>query len=155
MNREKLIGKRNGNISRCPVWFATWLIDLTGCLLENSIKEGDNPVTVLSYLSFGAFLWVELFESATRSWRYVSPKANYKARPIVNKYREGKLKSTLKREWKVRETVEGELEWALPYPMPWFILGHRVVLFKSFGESYWIKQAFSSEFTSFIHNKWD
>lgn len=68
----------------------------------------------------GQVSWVELFEIATRSWRYVSPKANYKVRPIVNKYREGKLKSTLKREWKVRETVEGELDWMLSCPMPWF-----------------------------------
>ena len=32
---------------------------------------------------------------------------NTAARPIANKYREGKLKRTLKRELKVRETVTG------------------------------------------------
>ena len=35
-------------------------------------------------------------------------KLNIGTRPIANKYREGKMKSTLKREWKVRETVEKE-----------------------------------------------
>ena len=35
-------------------------------------------------------------------------KLNIGTRPIANKYREGKMKSTLKRELKVRETVERE-----------------------------------------------
>jgi hypothetical protein len=35
-------------------------------------------------------------------------KLNMGERPIANKYREGKMKSTLKREWKVREIVERE-----------------------------------------------
>ena len=34
-------------------------------------------------------------------------KLNTGARPIANKYREGKMKRTLKRELKVLETVEG------------------------------------------------
>ena len=32
---------------------------------------------------------------------------NIRERPIVNKYREGKMKRTLKRELKVLETVKG------------------------------------------------
>ncbi len=36
------------------------------------------------------------------------PKLNMTARPIANKYREGKVKRTLKRELKVIETVKGE-----------------------------------------------
>jgi len=35
-------------------------------------------------------------------------KLNNDERPIANKYREGKMKSTLKRELKVREIVERE-----------------------------------------------
>ena len=35
-------------------------------------------------------------------------KLNKDTRPIVNKYREGKMKRTLKRELKVRETVKIE-----------------------------------------------
>jgi hypothetical protein len=35
-------------------------------------------------------------------------KLNIDTRPIANKYREGKVKRTLKRELKVRETVERE-----------------------------------------------
>ena len=35
-------------------------------------------------------------------------KLNIGARPIANKYREGKMKRTLKRELKVREIVERE-----------------------------------------------
>ena len=34
-------------------------------------------------------------------------KLNIGARPIANKYREGKMKRTLKRELKVLETVKG------------------------------------------------
>ena len=35
-------------------------------------------------------------------------KLNIGTRPIANKYREGKMKSTLKRELKARETVKRE-----------------------------------------------
>ena len=36
-------------------------------------------------------------------------KLNMGTRPIANKYREGKMKSTLKRESKARETVKREM----------------------------------------------
>ena len=36
------------------------------------------------------------------------PKLNIRLRPIANKYHEGKLKRTLKRELKVPEIAEGE-----------------------------------------------
>ena len=35
-------------------------------------------------------------------------KLNMDTRPIANKYREGKMKRTLKRKLKVRETANGE-----------------------------------------------
>jgi len=36
------------------------------------------------------------------------PKLNISGRPIANKYREGKVKKTLKRELKVFETIDSE-----------------------------------------------
>ena len=46
-------------------------------------------------------------------------KLNIGTRPIANKYREGKMKSTLKRELKARETVERETRSA-SNARPWF-----------------------------------
>ena len=46
-------------------------------------------------------------------------KLNIATRPIANKYREGKMKSTLKRELKARETVERETRSA-SNARPWF-----------------------------------
>ena len=46
-------------------------------------------------------------------------KLNTATRPIANKYREGKMKSTLKRELKARETVERETRSA-SNARPWF-----------------------------------
>ena len=40
--------------------------------------------------------------------RKLDVRLNMTPRPIANKYREGKMKSTLKRELKARETVERE-----------------------------------------------
>jgi hypothetical protein len=42
---------------------------------------------------------VGLFGNAVQSGWYTPSKAKYNTRPIVNKYREGKLKRTLKREF--------------------------------------------------------
>ena len=39
------------------------------------------------------------------------PRLNIDSRPIANKYREGKVKRTLKRELKVLEIAEGEANW--------------------------------------------
>ena len=45
MNREKLIGKDDGDIIRCPVGIVTELVfDLIKSLLEYSTKEGNSPV---------------------------------------------------------------------------------------------------------------
>ena len=77
--------------------------------LEQGIIEGENPV----------------FDRVSHSLRYVFDesgclgmqpkmggkfhlKLNIGTRPIANKYREGKMKRTLKRELKVRETVKRE-----------------------------------------------
>ena len=39
------------------------------------------------------------------------PRLNIDPSPIANKYREGKVKRTLKRELKVLEIAEGEANW--------------------------------------------
>ena len=46
-------------------------------------------------------------------------KLNMTARLIVNKYREGKVKRTLKRELKVLEIVKGEANIAVAFASPW------------------------------------
>ena len=42
-------------------------------------------------------------------------------RPIANKYREGKVKRTLKRELKVLEIVKGEANIAVEYVLLWIV----------------------------------
>ncbi len=54
---------------------------------------------------------VELFGNAAAKGGKLHPTLNTGERPIANKYREGKMKSTLKRELKVCEIAKGE---ALP-----------------------------------------
>ena len=77
--------------------------------LEQGIREGENPV----------FGWVSaairsVFEESgclgmqPKVGGKFHLKLNIGTRPIANKYREGKMKSTLKRELKVRETVKRE-----------------------------------------------
>jgi len=79
--------------------------------LEQGIIEGENPV-------HGPFIdRLSLMPSFEESGCLgLQPKMggkfhlklNNDERPIANKYREGKMKSTLKRELKVREIVERE-----------------------------------------------
>ena len=54
------------------------------------------------------FQRVELFGNAAQKGGRFHLKLNIGERPIANKYREGKMKRTLKRELKVREIVERE-----------------------------------------------
>ena len=54
---------------------------------------------------------VGLFGNAALTGGKLHPTLNIGERPIANKYREGKMKSTLKRGLKVREIAKGE---ALP-----------------------------------------
>ena len=76
--------------------------------LERHIVEGDNPVRGTVHRSRCVF-----YESG---WLVIQPKIggklhlklNIGTRPIANKYREGKMKSTLKRKLIVRETVRRE-----------------------------------------------
>ena len=70
--------------------------------------EGETPVHVQV-----ASVHALLFESSCLGLQLKAGgkfhlKLNTSARPIANKYREGKMKRTLKRELKVPETVERE-----------------------------------------------
>ena len=49
------------------------------------------------------------------------PRLNMSTRPIANKYREGKVKRTLKRELKVLEIVKGEANIAVEYVPLWIV----------------------------------
>jgi hypothetical protein len=49
-----------------------------------------------------------LFGNAAPKGGKLHPTLNIGERPIANKYREGKMKSTLKRGLKVREIAKGE-----------------------------------------------
>jgi hypothetical protein len=78
--------------------------------LEQDIIEGDNPVHHLTWLLTKGPLFKEssCLGLQLKMGGKFHLKLNMGERPIANKYREGKMKSTLKREWKVREIVERE-----------------------------------------------
>ena len=77
--------------------------------MEQGIIEGESPV----YDSVFCTIRVAFEEShclgvQCKMGGKFHLKLNIGTRPIANKYREGKMKSTLKRELKVRETVTRE-----------------------------------------------
>jgi len=82
--------------------------------MEICNQEGDIPVWADQVgesggLNKGCNQGVGLLESAAWKGWYTPPKAKYNGgRPIANKYREGKIKRTLKRELKELEVVERE-----------------------------------------------
>ena len=77
-------------------------------LLERSTTEGDNPVGVSALVDTVHGQRVGLFGNAAQRGGKLHPRLNSGRRPIANKYCEGKMKSTLKRELKVREIVKRE-----------------------------------------------
>ena len=77
--------------------------------MEMCTGEGESPVQHLQeFLVRGDCDWVGLLENAALMGGKLHPSLNTGERPIVNKYREGKIKSTLKRGWKAPETATGE-----------------------------------------------
>ena len=69
--------------------------------LERDIIEGENPVCVWSSSAVRVrVLRVGLFGNAAQMGGKFHLKLNIGERPIANKYREGKMKRTLKRELK-------------------------------------------------------
>ena len=71
-------------------------------------REGDSPVFGLGHSVPRTSAESVCLGVQTKSGGKFHPKLNNGGRPIANKYCEGKMKSTLKRELKVRETVKRE-----------------------------------------------
>ena len=84
------------HVALCVKWVDTLA---GGSSLEQDIREGDNPVR--SPCGVLAITWlhrVELFGIAALRGGNVHLQLSSDERPIANKYREGKMTSTLKRE---------------------------------------------------------
>ena len=76
--------------------------------LERLIVEGDNPVRGTVHRSRCVFCESGCLVMQPKIGGKLLLKLNIGTRPIANKYREGKMKSTLKRKLIVRETVRRE-----------------------------------------------
>ena len=78
-------------------------------LLEQSTREGESPVGTAPGLLYEALSTSRVvWECCPKLGRKFVLKLNIGTRPIANKYSDGKMKSTLKRELKARETVKRE-----------------------------------------------
>ena len=76
--------------------------------MEESIREGENPVSSVALLVRRVFIESRTLEVVRKMGGNFLLKLNIDPRPIANKYREGKVKRTLKRELKVPETARRE-----------------------------------------------
>ena len=76
--------------------------------MEESIREGENPVSSVALLVRRVFIESRTLEVVRKMGGNFLLKLNIGLRPIANKYREGKVKRTLKRELKVPEIAERE-----------------------------------------------
>ena len=76
--------------------------------LEESISEGENPVSSVALAVRCAFTESRSLEVERKMGGNFLLKLNIDSRPIANKYREGKVKRTLKRELKVPEIAKKE-----------------------------------------------
>ena len=78
--------------------------------LEQGATEGDNPVcgTVLGAVNRCVFKESSCLGMQLKMGGKFHLRLNIGERPIANKYREGKMKRTLKRELKVLEIVKRE-----------------------------------------------
>ena len=77
-------------------------------LLENSTREGESPVSSEAPRVRLAFIESCSLELEHKMGGKLPLKLNIVSRPIANKYREGKVKSTLERELKVPEIAKRE-----------------------------------------------
>ena len=91
-------GRRNGAQARQEYKF----------LLEQGAEKGESPVRVRSRSRTMLVLRVAHFGSGALKVGSSQLKLNIGMRPIVYKYREGSMKSTLKRELKVPEITQKE-----------------------------------------------
>ena len=62
--------------------------------------QGDNPVASILYIVLDTFGESSCLGMQLKWGGRHHPKLNIDTRPIANKYREGKMKSTLEREFK-------------------------------------------------------
>ena len=76
--------------------------------LEQSIREGENPVSCVVLTVRCVLRESRSLEVERKMGGNFLLKLNIDSRPIAKKYREGKVKRTLKRELKVPETVRRE-----------------------------------------------
>jgi hypothetical protein len=78
--------------------------------LKKSTEEGESPVLTQSYSRSVYFLRVAFFLIGALTGDRFHPRLNINEIPIAYKYREGKMKRTLKRELKVTEIAEREVD---------------------------------------------
>ena len=76
--------------------------------LERCAVEGESPLHAVLARRRGAFFESGCLGMQPKTGGKLLLKLNMGTRPIANKYREGKMKSTLKRKLRVRETVSRE-----------------------------------------------
>ena len=70
-------------------------------LLEQGVREGENPVFDPEFAAYDKHSTSRVVWDCNSKWVVnVHLKLNISERPIANKYREGKMKRTLKRELK-------------------------------------------------------
>ena len=74
--------------------------------MEESSREGENPVSSVVLSPKLVFLESRSLEVECKMGGNFLLKLNIGLRPIANKYREGKVKRTLKRELKVSEIAK-------------------------------------------------
>ena len=110
MKREELKLKISGGyrqrivVSRSTVKAKSW----RSSRLERRVVEGENPVCGVRTCRRGVFHESGCLGMQPKMGGKLLLKLNIGTRPIANKYREGKMKSTLKRKLRVRETVSRE-----------------------------------------------
>ena len=68
--------------------------------MEKSIRKGDNPVALVLCIVLDTFGESGCLGMQPKWGGRHHPKLNIDTRPIANKYREGKMKSTLERGFK-------------------------------------------------------
>ena len=76
--------------------------------MEQSDREGEIPVSSVVLTGRNAFIESRSLEVERKMGGNFLLKLNIDSRPIANKYREGKVKRTLKRELKVPEIAKKE-----------------------------------------------
>ena len=86
-------------------------------MLESIAMEGESPVVfrIATQYIYHFLVSRALWDESANSGGKFHPRLNTNTRPIVNKYREGKVKRTLKRGLKVLEIVKGEANTAVDF----------------------------------------